>query len=167
MRRATSKLLEVHLMIVHPDNYLNEFANAGADLLIVHQETTMHLDSSINQIKRLGKKVGVAVNPATPVSVLEHVLEEVDLVLVMTVNPGFGGQDLIGYTLRKVRAVRDALDMRNPRCDVEVDGGVELHTIRPAYEAGANVFVAGTSVFDYAGGPRAGVESLLRAAKGE
>jgi ribulose-phosphate 3-epimerase len=166
MRRATTLLLEAHLMIVQPDRYLNEFAQAGADLIIVHQEATVHLDRSIQYIKHLGKKAGVAICPATPVNVLEDVIEDLDLVLVMTVNPGFGGQEFIPYTLRKFRQVREMLDARNPSCDLEVDGGVELHTIQSAYEAGASVFVAGTAVFQHAGGPEAGVQSLIKAAQG-
>ncbi len=167
MRRATHTLLEAHLMIVQPDRYLDEFAQAGADLIIVHQEAaTYGLDRSIQHIKHLGKKAGVAICPATPVHVLDEVIEELDLVLVMTVNPGFGGQEFVGYTLRKIRQVREMLAARNPNCEVEVDGGVELHTIRAAYEAGARVFVAGTAVFGYAGGPEAGVQSLIKAAQG-
>jgi ribulose-phosphate 3-epimerase len=166
MRRATKRLLEAHLMIVQPDRYLDEFAHAGADLIIVHQEASVHLDRSIQHIKHLGKKAGVALNPATPVQTLEHVLEQLDLVLIMTVNPGFGGQEFIDYTLQKIRQVREMLNTRNPNCDVEVDGGIELHTIRAAYKAGANVFVAGTAVFDYVGGPEAGVQGLIQAAQG-
>jgi ribulose-phosphate 3-epimerase len=166
MRRATTLLLEAHLMIVQPDRYLDEFAQAGADLIIVHQEATVHLDRSIQYIKYLGKKAGVAICPATPVHTLEDVIEDLDLVLVMTVNPGFGGQKFIPYTLRKIRQVREMLDTRNPSCDLEVDGGIELHTIQSAYEAGASVFVAGTAVFQHAGGPEAGVQSLIKAAQG-
>ena len=166
MRRATTLLLEAHLMIVQPDRFLKEFAQAGADLIIVHQEATVHLDRSIQYIKHLGKKAGVAICPSTPVNVLEDVIEDLDLVLVMTVNPGFGGQEFIPYTLRKIRQVREMLDARNPSCDLEVDGGIELHTIQSAYEAGASVFVAGTAVFQHAGGPETGVQSLIKAAQG-
>jgi ribulose-phosphate 3-epimerase len=166
MRRATNLLLEAHLMIVQPDRYLDEFAQAGADSIIVHQEAVVHLDRSIQHIKQLGKKAGVAICPATPAHVLDEIIEEVDLVLVMTVNPGFGGQHFIDYTLRKIRQVRQMLDARNPDCDLEVDGGIELHTIRSAHEAGARVFVTGTAVFEYAGGPDEGVQSLIRAVQG-
>ena len=166
MRRATTTLLEAHLMIVQPDRYLEEFARAGADLIIVHQEAATHLDRSIQHIKQLGKKAGVALCPATPVHVLDEIIEELDLVLIMTVNPGFGGQKFIGYTLRKIRQMREILDVRNPQCEIEIDGGVDQQTIRAAYEAGARVFVAGTSVFGYAGGPEAGVQSLIEAAQG-
>lgn len=166
MRRASTLLLEAHLMIVQPDRYLDEFAQAGADVIIVHQEATVHLDRSIHYIKQLGKKAGVAICPSTPVHMLEDIIEDLDLVLVMTVNPGFGGQKFIPYTLKKIRQVREMLDARNPSCDLEVDGGIESNTIQSAYEAGANVFVAGTAVFKHAGGPEAGVQSLIRAAQG-
>lgn len=166
MRRATPTLLEAHLMIVQPDHYLDEFARAGADLIIVHQEATVHLDRAIQHIKQLGKKAGVALCPATPVHVLDEIIDELDLVLVMTVNPGFGGQKFISYTLRKIRQVREMLDARHPECEIEIDGGVELHTIRAAYEAGARVFVAGTAVFGNAGGPAASVQNLIQAAQG-
>jgi ribulose-phosphate 3-epimerase len=166
MRRATGTLLEAHLMIAQPERYLEQFAVAGADMIIVHQEAVVHLDRAIQQIKQLGKKVGVAICPATPVQVLTEVVEALDLVLVMTVNPGFGGQEFVGYTLRKIRQVRALLDGRNPPCEIEVDGGIELHTIRAAYEAGARVFVAGTAVFGCADGPEAGVTGLMTAAEG-
>ena len=166
MRRASTLLLEAHLMIVQPDRYLDGFAQAGADVIIVHQEATVHLDRSIQYIKHLGKKAGVAICPATPVHMLEDIIEDLDLVLVMTVNPGFGGQKFIPYTLKKIRQLREMLDARNTSCDLEVDGGIESNTIQSAYKAGANVFVAGTAVFKHAGGPEAGVQSLIRAAQG-
>jgi ribulose-phosphate 3-epimerase len=163
MRRATATLIEAHLMIAQPDRYLDRFAEAGADLIIVHQEADVHLDRTIERIRHLGKKVGVAICPATPVHVLDQVLEQLDLVLVMTVNPGFGGQKFIGHTLRKIGQLREMLDVRHPTCDLEVDGGVDFHTIHRACEAGANVFVAGTSVFGDTAGPAAGVQKLLEA----
>ena len=165
MRRATTLMLEAHLMIVNPDRYLDDFAKAGADVIIVHQEAAIHLDRSIRHIRHLGKRAGVALCPATPVHTLNDIIEELDLVLVMTVNPGFGGQAFIDYTLRKIRQVREMLDARNPQCEVEVDGGIDLHTIRPAYQAGAGVFVGGTSVFHHTAGPGAGVQGLMKAAQ--
>ena len=165
LRRATKCLLEAHLMIVQPDRYLDEFVQAGADLIIVHQEATTHLDRSIEHIKQLGKKAGVALCPATPVTVLDEIVDRVDLVLIMTVNPGFGGQKFIDYTLRKIRQVRAMLDERHPQCEIEVDGGIDLSTIRAAYDAGARVFVAGTAVFGYNAGPEAGVQNLIAAAR--
>lgn len=164
IRRTTGAMIEAHLMIAEPDRYLDEFARAGADLITVHQEAGPHLDRTIERIKRLGKKAGVVICPATPVDVLEHVIESVDLVLVMTVNPGFGGQKLIEYTLGKIRRVRQMLEARNPGCDLEIDGGVELDTMRRAREAGASVFVAGTAVFGDAAGPTASIRKLLEAA---
>jgi ribulose-phosphate 3-epimerase len=166
MRRATDRLLEAHLMIVQPDRYLEAFAQAGADLIIVHQEAATHLDRSIQHIQQLGKKAGVALCPATSVHVLDDIIDQLDLVLIMTVNPGFGGQKFIGYTLRKIEQVRELLDARNPQCEIEIDGGVDLLTIHAAYQAGARVFVAGTSVFGYPAGPEAGVQSLIAAAQG-
>lgn len=164
VRRSTSALVEAHLMIVEPDRYLDEFARAGADLITVHQEAGPHLDRTIERIKGLGKKAGVVICPATPVDVLEHVIESVDLVLLMTVNPGFGGQKFIDYTLGKISRVRQLLEARNPGCDLEIDGGIDLHTIRRAREAGAGVFVAGTAVFGDAAGPAASIRKLLDAA---
>ena len=165
LRRATDRLVEAHLMIVQPDRYLDEFAQAGADLIIVHQEAATHLDRSIQHIKQLGKKAGVALCPATPAHALDEIIDQLDLVLVMTVNPGFGGQKFIDYTLRKIRQVRETLDTRNPQCEIEVDGGIDQHTIAAAYDAGARVFVAGTAVFGHADGPEAGVRSLISATR--
>lgn len=165
MRRATSTLLEAHLMIVDAERTVEQFARAGADLIIVHQEAIVHLDRTVQQIRGLGKKAGVALCPATPVSTISEIVELLDMVLVMTVNPGFGGQAFIPYTLRKVREVRALLDSRNPVCEIEVDGGIDVKTIRAAHEAGASVFVAGTSVFGAPGGPDAGVQALIQAAR--
>lgn len=165
MRRATGALLEAHLMIAQPDRYLAEFAAAGADVIIVHQEAVVHLDRCVRRIRELGKRAGVAICPATPAAVLEEVVAELDLVLVMTVNPGFGGQDFLGSTLEKIRRVRKLLAARNPGCELEVDGGIDQQTIAPAYAAGARVFVAGSAVFGCAAGPRAGVQHLILAGK--
>jgi ribulose-phosphate 3-epimerase len=159
-RRITSLPLEAHLMIVQPERYLEAFAAAGADTIIVHQETSPHLQRTLVAIKELGRKAGVVLNPATPVATLSEVIELLDLVLVMTVNPGFGGQRFLEPTLRKVGQLRQALDERNPACDLEVDGGIDTSTILRAYEAGARVFVAGTSVFGHPGGAAEGVRSL-------
>ena len=161
LRRATKRLVEAHLMIVQPERYVEGFAQAGADLIIVHQEAAVHLDRVLQHIKQLGKKAGVALNPATPATVLDQIVEQVDLVLVMTVNPGFGGQTFIPYTLRKIRQVQQLLSERNPACEIEIDGGVEVETIGAAYEAGARVFVAGTLVFKHPAGLTAGVGALI------
>ncbi len=165
LRPLTRLVLEAHLMVEPPEDFIEKFAQAGADTLIVHQEATPHLHRAIQHIHALGKKAGVALNPSTPAVLLSEVLPMLELVLVMTVNPGFGGQEFIPYTLRKIRQVREMLDARNPSCDLEVDGGIELHTIQSVYEAGASVFVAGTAVFQHAGGPEAGVQSLIKAAQ--
>ena len=162
-RRATRLPLEAHLMIVHPERYVEAFADAGCDIIIVHQEVSPHLDRTLRQIKELGKGVGVVINPGTPVSTLDDVLELLDLALVMTVNPGFGGQHFIEATLRKITQLRQMLDARNPACEIEVDGGIDLHTIARAYAAGARVFVAGTAVFGHSNGPEAGIASLIQA----
>lgn len=164
VRRATKRLLEAHLMIVQPERYVEDFARAGADLIIVHQEAAVHLDRIVQHIRQLGKKAGVALNPATPAHVLDQIIEQVDLVLVMTVNPGFGGQTFIPHTLRKIRQVQQMIAERNPACEIEIDGGVEVDTIGAAYEVGARVFVAGTSVFKHPAGPAAGVQALIDAA---
>ena len=151
-------------MIVQPERYVEGFAQAGADLIIVHQEAAVHLDRIVQHIKQLGKKAGVALNPATPAATLDQIIEQLDLVLVMTVNPGFGGQSFISHTLRKIRVVQQLVSERNPACEIEIDGGVEVETIGAAYQAGARVFVAGTSVFKYPAGPAAGVRVLIEAA---
>jgi ribulose-phosphate 3-epimerase len=160
MRRATKLLLEAHLMIVQPEHYVEDFAKAGADLIIVHQEAAVHLDRTVQHIKQLGKKAGVALNPATPASTLDQIIEQLDLVLVMTVNPGYGGQTFIPHTLRKIAQVRQMIAERNPACEIEIDGGVEVDTIGAADEAGARVFVAGTAVFKHPAGAAAGVKAL-------
>ena len=167
MRRATTLPLEVHLMIVQPERYIETFAKAGADTIIVHQEACLHLDRTLHQIRDAGKKVGVALNPSTPVSSLDEIIDHLDLVLIMTVNPGFGGQRFIQYTLRKIRQMRRVLGELNPRCEVEVDGGIELETAPVAVEAGAQVLVAGSAVFAYPQGPEAGVKALLKAVEGK
>jgi len=163
MRRTTTFPLETHLMIVHPEQYLETFAEAGSDTLIVHQETSPHLHRTVQKIKALGKKAGVAINPSTPSILLDEMIEDLDLVLVMTVNPGFGGQHFIESTLRKIRTLREWLDRRNSKCELEVDGGIESHTALKVVQAGARVLVAGTAVFGHPGGPRLGVESLMQA----
>jgi ribulose-phosphate 3-epimerase len=155
--------LEVHLMISEPDRYLDAFAEAGADTLIVHQECAIHLNRTIQAIHALGKRAGVAINPATPASVLEEILPEVELVLVMTVNPGFGGQQFIANTIPKIRRVRKMIDSVPESSDLEVDGGIEPHTAPLVVEAGARVLVAGSAVFGASGGPAAGMARMKAA----
>jgi ribulose-phosphate 3-epimerase len=164
IRKVTTKLFDVHLMIFPADPYLAQFANAGADLITVHAEAGPHLDRSLQAIRALGKKVGVAINPATPVSVLEHVIDRVDLILIMTVNPGFGGQTFIHATLEKIRQAKALVGGRD--IDIEVDGGVTLETAPLVVKAGANVLVAGSAVFkgtDYAANIKAIRNAVLSA----
>lgn len=146
-RRVTDLPLDVHLMIENPDCYIPEFAKAGADIIVVHAEATRHLHRSLQLIKSLGKKAGVSLNPATPLSCLEHVLGDLDLVLLMTVNPGFGGQSYIEACTPKIRHLRQMLDERGLETELEVDGGVKTDNIARIAHAGADVFVAGSAVF--------------------
>jgi len=146
-RRATSLPLDVHLMIENPDLYIPEFAKAGADILTVHQEAVPHLHRTVQLIRSLGKKAGVSINPGTPVSTLDVILEDIDLVLVMSVNPGFGGQSFIPSALKKIEALRREIDRRGLTVELEVDGGVKADNIRRIAAAGADVFVAGSAVF--------------------
>ena len=147
LRKNSNMTFDVHLMIEDPDRYLDEFAAIGADILTVHADPCTHLDRTIQKIHQLGKKAGVALNPATPLSVIEWVLPEVDMVLLMSVNPGFGGQKYIPYVTDKIRALRAMVDGRGLETDIEVDGGVSLANVSSVLEAGANVMVAGSAVF--------------------
>ena len=160
LRRITHLSLETHLMILNPDSYLDEFVEAGSDSFLVHWEGNANLHRTVHRIKSLGKRVGVAINPATPAAVLEEILQEVDQVLVMTVDPGFGHQHFLHTTKLKIRRVRQMIERINPECDLEVDGGIDAETAREAVEAGANVLVAGSSVFGDREGVAAGVKSL-------
>lgn len=134
-------------MIEEPARYLNDFKDAGADIVTVHAESCRHLHSTIMQIKALGMKAGVALNPATPVSVLDYILQDIDMVLVMSVNPGFGGQSFIPSSLDKIREVKKLIDDRELNVDIEVDGGVKLENLKEVLAAGANVIVAGSAIF--------------------
>jgi len=165
-RRATELPLDVHLMIESPERYLEAFVDAGADGLTVHRETCPHLHRTLQQIRDLGVRAGVAVNPATSLDSLEDVLGDLDLLLVMTVNPGFGGQAYIPASTDKVRRAREALDRAgNDRAQLEVDGGISPETAPRVVEAGATVLVAGGAVYGHADGPGAGVRDLRRAAR--
>ena len=147
LRPHSVKPFDVHLMISPADPFLQAFAEAGADTITVHPEAGPHLHRTIQAIKALGKRAGVALNPATPAKMLDYVLEEVDLVLVMSVNPGFGGQGFIESQLRKIEAVRKQIDKQGLAVDLEVDGGIDVGTARRAIDAGADVLVAGTATF--------------------
>ncbi|KWW50548.1 ribulose phosphate epimerase [Bacillus cereus] len=148
IRPITSLPLDVHLMIENPDNYIPTFAKAGADIITVHVEACPHLHRTIQLIKSHGIKAGVVLNPHTPVSVIEHVLEDIDMVLLMTVNPGFGGQKFIHSVLPKIKQVAEMVKERNLEVEIEVDGGVNAETARLCVEAGANVLVAGSAVYN-------------------
>lgn len=153
VRRCTSLPLDVHLMVSKPDLYLEAFARAGSTFLSVHVETCPHLHRTVETIRKLGAKPGVVLNPSTPLVCLEHVLDEVDLVLLMTVDPGFGGQSFIPSMLSKISSLRKMLDERGARAELSVDGGVHLGNIREVAKAGATVFVAGSGILgtdDYA-----------------
>ena len=145
IRPVTRRVFDVHLMIAPADRYLEQFAKAGADVITVHAEAGPHLDRSLQTIRGLGKRAGVALNPATPASVLAHVLDRIDLILIMTVNPGFGGQAFIKAMLQKISAVRDMVEGR--AIDIEVDGGITAETAPLVVKAGANVLVAGSAIF--------------------
>lgn len=147
VRRITDKLLDVHLMIREPIRYVDEFAKAGADIITVHAEACTHLDRTLHKIKEAGMVVGVALNPGTPLSVLDLVLQEVDMVLIMTVNPGFGGQKLIPYSYEKIRNMRRIINERGLKTDIEVDGGITLDNLPLVMDAGANIIVSGASIF--------------------
>lgn len=152
-RKVTSLPLDVHLMIENPDLYIADFAAAGADIIVVHAEAVNHLHRTVQLIKSFGKKAGVSLNPATPLNVLDYVVEDLDLVLLMTVNPGFGGQSFIEACLPKIHSLRAMLDRRGCEAELEVDGGVKASNIAKIAHAGADVFVAGSAVFnssDYA-----------------
>ena len=146
--RAKSKcVFDVHLMIDEPVRYVKEFKEAGADLITVHAEACQHLDRTVNAIKEMGLKVGVALNPATSLSVLDYVLDQLDMVLIMSVNPGFGGQSFIPYSLDKIRQLKQKIDEKGLKIDIQVDGGVKLDNAKEILDAGANILVAGTAVF--------------------
>ena len=153
VRKVTQLPLDVHLMIEEPERYVDDFAKAGADIIVVHAEACRHLHRVVQQIKATGRKAGVSLNPATPLSVLDYVLEELDLVLLMTVNPGFGGQSFIEACIPKIQQLREMLDSRGCEAELEIDGGVKPSNIARIAHAGADVLVAGSAVFnstDYA-----------------
>jgi len=158
LRPHTKKPLDVHLMIAPADPYIEAFAAAGADIITVHPEAGPHLHRTVQKIKSLGKRAGVSLNPATPAKALDYVLDELDLVLVMSVNPGFGGQSFIAGQLRKIEAVRKRIDASGKAIDLEVDGGIDQENCRRVIEAGADVLVAGTATFR--GGPQAYADNI-------
>ena len=163
IKRVATVPLDVHLMITDPDRYAEAFVNAGADMLSVHVEVLPHLHRSVAFIKGLGAKAGVVLNPSTPVIVLEEIAGDVDFVLVMSVNPGFGGQTFIPRSLEKVRAIRAMLDRAGNRAPIEIDGGIDLSNIAQAVEAGVEILVAGSAIFNTAD-PTAATRALKNAA---
>jgi ribulose-phosphate 3-epimerase len=160
LRRVTRLPLETHLMISAPDGFLEEFAEAGSDSFLVHWEGNNNFARTVQRIRALGKRVGVAINPASPAVVLEEILQDVDLVLVMTVNPGFGHQAFLHATLAKIRHVRQMIDRIRPECDLEVDGGIDATSAPLVVDAGANILVAGSSVFGATEGVAAAMKHL-------
>ena len=159
-RRSTRLPLDVHLMIVEPERYLEDFAKAGADTLLVHQEACPHLHRTVQQIKSLGGKAGVVLNPATPLATLDEILPELDQILIMSVNPGFGGQSFIESSVEKVRRLKRMLDERGLEIPIEIDGGVGPENADRVVAAGATLLVAGSSVYKAPGGAAAGVRRL-------
>lgn len=147
IRKQSKCVFDVHLMIDEPVRYLQEFKDAGADLITVHAEACKHLDRTVNAIKELGCKAGVALNPSTSLHVLDYVLDSLDMVLIMSVNPGFGGQSFIPYSLQKIRDVKNMIEERGLDIDIQVDGGVKLTNAKEIIDAGANILVAGSAVF--------------------
>lgn len=148
LRKHIDGVMDVHLMISNPDQYLEDFKAAGADIVTVHAEATVHIHRTLQRIHELGMKAGVAINPGTPVSVIEPIIDSVDMVLVMSVNPGFGGQKFIPYSLTKIKQVCDMIQKTGRDILLEVDGGVDLNNVEDVISAGANVIVAGSAVFN-------------------
>ena len=160
IRGNTTRIFDLHLMIEDPVRYVKEFVECGADLITVHAEACKHLDWTIQKIHEQGVLAGVAINPATPISAVEHILSTVDMVLVMTVNPGFGGQKLIPYTIDKVRKLKSYIEDNDLSTDIEVDGGVNFDNVRELLNAGANIIVSGNAVFQ--GDVKKNTEAFLR-----
>ncbi len=148
VRRCTTLPVEAHLMISNPEQYIEEFAKAGADFILVHQEASPHLHRLIQQIRAAGKMAGVVLNPSTPVIMLEDILSLLDMVLIMTVNPGFGGQEFIPEMLPKIKRLREMIDQQELHCDIEVDGGIHDAVVPLVVQAGANLLVAGSAVYN-------------------
>ena len=159
-RKSTSLPLDVHLMIVEPERYLADFASAGADIILVHQEACPHLHRTVEQIKQLDKQAGVVLNPSTPITSLEEVVDILDQVLIMSVSPGFGGQRFIGSSTQKVRRLQRLLQERGAQAAIEIDGGIDPTTAPAVVAAGASLLVAGSAVFGAPGGPGEGVRRL-------
>lgn len=148
IRSCTDKVFDVHLMVSNPERYIDDFVEVGADIITIHAEACKHIDRTLNYIKQKGIKAGIALNPATPLSALDYVLELADMILIMTVNPGFGGQVFIDGMLQKVSTLREMLNKKGLNTDIQVDGGITLSNVSQIMEAGANVIVAGSAIFN-------------------
>lgn len=159
LRKFTKLPLDVHLMINTPERYVTEFAEAGADIITVHPEATVHLDRTLQLIRSAGKKCGVALNPHTPLDIIEFVIDYIDMVLLMSVNPGFGGQQFIPSALKKAAKLKKMLEERKPECDIEMDGGISAHNSGEIKEAGVNVLVAGSAIFN-SGDPKSVISEM-------
>lgn len=159
IRKATKKPFDVHLMISEPNKYIEKFADAGADIITVHAEAGIHLNRTIQIIKSCGKKVGVALNPATPLTVLDYVLQDIDMVLIMSVNPGFGGQKYIDFSTQKIEALKNIILQKKLNVDIEVDGGINIDNIDIVAKAGANIIVTGSAVYN-ASNPEDAIKQL-------
>ena len=163
IRNKHKMFFDVHLMIQDPDRYIDEFVKAGADMITVHAESCIHLHSTIMKIKEAGAKACVALNPATPISVLEYVVHDLDMVLIMSVNPGFGGQKFIPSSMQKIKTLKKMITEQKLKIDIEVDGGIHLGNVEEVLDAGANVIVAGTAIFG--GNIKSNVEKFQEAFK--
>lgn len=148
LRKDVNMVFDAHLMIENPDNYIKDFVDAGCDLIVVHQEACKHLHRTIQNIKSYNVKAGVALNPATPIETIKHVIEDVDMVLIMTVNPGFGGQSFIEGMIPKIEELKKLIDDRNLNVDIQVDGGIKPSNVDKVVKAGANIIVAGSAIFN-------------------
>ncbi|WP_288477888.1 ribulose-phosphate 3-epimerase [uncultured Clostridium sp.] len=148
IRKYTDKTFDVHLMIDNPGNFIDDFINAGADLITVHYEADRHIDRTIGYIKSKGVKAGIVLNPGTSVSVLKNIIKKLDMVLIMSVNPGFGGQSFIDYSIDKIKEVKELKDKFNPNLLIEIDGGINKENIKEVYEAGVDIAVAGSAVYN-------------------
>lgn len=148
LRKDVNMVFDTHLMIENPDNYIKDFVDAGSDIIVVHVEACRHLHRTIQNIKSYNVKAGVALNPATPIESIKHILQDVDMVLIMTVNPGFGGQSFIENTIDKIKELKKIIDEKNLKVDIQVDGGIKPSNIHKVVEAGANIIVAGSAIFN-------------------
>jgi ribulose-phosphate 3-epimerase len=147
LRNLTSLIFDVHLMIKNPSQFIEAFGEAGSDIITIHQEASIHLQKDVSRIRNLGKKVGVALNPATSINTLEWILEEIDMVLLMTVNPGFGGQEFLSFMIKKIQLCKNLIERKNLKVDIQVDGGINIDNVDAVLDAGANVIVAGSAFF--------------------